>query len=85
MQLFYVVTSLMYGAVRATTIRIGHHLGANEVKEAKLVAKIDMAVSGAIGKSILPARSGCKYYITCRPNWSNDTIILTELPWAHLQ
>ena len=58
---FLVVTCLLYGCVKATTIRIGHHLGARNVPAALFVLKLDLLVSSAIavtvGALILSTRS----------------------------
>lgn len=60
MNLFLALSCLLYGAVKATTIRVGHHLGAGDVGAARLVVALDLAVSGvlaaAVGGGILAAR-----------------------------
>ena len=59
---FFVVCScLLLGAVKATTIRIGHHLGARNIAAAKFVARLDLMVSLSlsvtVGIIILAVRS----------------------------
>jgi MATE family multidrug resistance protein len=47
--LFFVVTSLMYGSVKASTIRIGYYLGARNVVMAVRVALINFMFTGGMG------------------------------------
>lgn len=44
---FFVITSFMYGSVKATTIRIGYYLGARNVRMAKRVAVLHLVVTTA--------------------------------------
>lgn len=49
MQLFFVVTSGLYGSVKATIVRVGNHLGRRDVPAAKRVAVIDLLFSTVLG------------------------------------
>lgn len=49
LNLFFALTCLMYGSVKATTVRIGRHLGAGDVAAAKRVAWIHVTVTAVAG------------------------------------
>jgi len=49
LQLFFFLTSGLYGLVSATTVRVGHNLGAGRVALAKFVATLDLGISFCIG------------------------------------
>lgn len=52
LQVFFLLTSGLYGLVSATTVRVGHNLGAGQVQAARFVAWLNLVVSICIGSII---------------------------------
>jgi len=52
---FFVITSFMYGSVKATTIRIGYHLGARDVPAARRVAALHLVVTTVVAVLVATA------------------------------
>lgn len=52
LNLFLAVTCLLYGAVKATTVRVGHYVGAGDITMAKAVSLLNLAVMTLIAAVI---------------------------------
>ena len=48
-QVFWFLSSFMWSVTNATRVRIGHHLGAGDVRRAKLVMRLAVVVGGGVG------------------------------------
>jgi multidrug resistance protein, MATE family len=48
LNLFLAATCLLYGAVKATTVRVGHYIGAGDIRMAKAVGYMNLAVMSVI-------------------------------------
>jgi MATE family multidrug resistance protein len=46
---YMVITCFMFGAIRATSTRVGHNLGANDIRRAKQVVWLCMTVLSVVG------------------------------------
>ena len=52
LDLFYFATSALYGLTNSTSVRIGHHLGAGDVRSAQMVAKLNLAVCMTVAVAV---------------------------------
>ena len=51
-QVFWFLSSFMWSVTNATRVRIGHHLGAGDVRRAKLVMQLAVVVGGGVGACV---------------------------------
>jgi len=63
LELFFFLTSFMFGLITAVQIRIGNYLGSGNAAAAKQVAKIGLQVSVAIGLVIGTLFMSCRVYV----------------------